>query len=1046
MSPVSEDVFEDDIENMIFEECSEFAALAEEDDNMMFPLDSQILQDSCSESSYSVLEPPDDYIPLNVTSLVDCGHLVTNSLFTNGGVFHSASIYDIMAHEDFRNNNQVLYEILLRDVPCHLFIDFELYVPNELACIESAANLYLAPIFAEVEKDFHSDTDENLVRIVAHDCRYEDKFNSIVFKVSFHVHYPEVIFANLAELKSYVEEKLKYEGVDTVVYRHNGKFRCMYSPKRADSLTSLQPLPKLCNGLAITSSPDLSEMKTIRQAAFIMRHHATPSRINVVTPPPSPVNSDGHTGMIPSIQLQRSITLGDNEVSTPLLPERDVTVLQALNSQNEKGIISFVHYRMIISLLEAAKIEVDSVSQRTEISYNDTNAFFAIFQPVHGNCWLCKRQHESCISENRSPCKLQFNLNAFVLTIHCKVYGISERTFVYEFGKAKEYNIMRRNRKILYKKFYQRGFPSAVYNRFKRYAGFTEFVQNLLSTSVYLMGDNYCMFNAENATYQVRHNVHSAIDSLLTEFFDCMINLFRWRDGDTNTYKQYERHAVQILGDGARLNSLASHIEKRVLPTKDIALEIDNADFLLPIADNKILDLRSRQILQRNCTHLFSSFLSTQLLDPGHLDVLRVDSIIDTYFPAYGDYLHKRYVFKLFLGSLLYADVSRERVFAIFIGKGLNGKSTLCTDLLANVLDSSYMYKEVPPSFFVQETRSAQNGHSASLMSCRTARVICSPEFRTDDCIDVPKIKSMCAGDMVTGREAYGRTPYTFMPKGTIIIHTNFVPYFKVDQAVLDRMLFVNFETRFVADEEMSNKPPDAHYTLRNPEAVKFLRENKNASFSCLANYAKLYHEECVVKKLQLLQIWPNEWKELKRKTMSDEFVEDAADGVYVESPYEWLWMSKAAFLGEMAMRARTRGEATRKDTWVGEMERKTPCGNVKSVQVTVRRHSQLRNVKLSVMQNYAFHDNYTKYLHSDEEVISLRHAAVRNLFFKLINTYYSLYGKEEYVAAFEGYVKKKLSHCKMTNTIPPIPYSFECQVNINSQIYFFSAKRILGL
>jgi P4 family phage/plasmid primase-like protien len=227
---------------------------------------------------------------------------------------------------------------------------------------------------------------------------------------------------------------------------------------------------------------------------------------------------------------------------------------------------------------------------------------------------------------------------------------------------------------------------------------------------------------------------------------------------------------------------------------------------LLPIKNNKVVDLTTGEIIQRTKEHLFSYSCDVDKTDKKSKFFEDFLNQIVCYDSEALSYLQK------ILGYCLTGDIS-GRCYFIFYGKGKNGKSVLL--LLMNHI-MKIAYKSAMKSLFINTGSKTTNG--CELVDIKDARIATFSETSCSEQLNESVLKMISGSDVMTGHAKY-KDPISFIPMCKLILCTNHQPSFDGnDMANIDRIKMFSFKARFTTEEnELKNEYkviPDIHKIL----------------------------------------------------------------------------------------------------------------------------------------------------------------------------------------------------------------------------------------
>lgn len=234
---------------------------------------------------------------------------------------------------------------------------------------------------------------------------------------------------------------------------------------------------------------------------------------------------------------------------------------------------------------------------------------------------------------------------------------------------------------------------------------------------------------------------------------------------------------------------------------------------LLPIKNNKVIDLKTGNIYERTKEHLFSYSCDVDKTNKKSEFFKDFINQIVCYDKDALTYLQK------IIGYCMTGDIS-GRCYFIFYGKGKNGKSVLLL-LLNHIMKIAY--KSAMKSLFINNGK-ATNG--CELIDIKDARIATFSETKCNEELNESVLKMISGSDVMTGHAKY-KDPVSFIPMCKLILCTNHQPTFDGnDKANIDRIKLFSFKARF---DEIENKEkhiykviPDIHKILINDYIDEF--------------------------------------------------------------------------------------------------------------------------------------------------------------------------------------------------------------------------------
>lgn len=247
---------------------------------------------------------------------------------------------------------------------------------------------------------------------------------------------------------------------------------------------------------------------------------------------------------------------------------------------------------------------------------------------------------------------------------------------------------------------------------------------------------------------------------------------------------------------------------------------------MLPIKNNKIINLRTGEIRYRNENDLFTYFCD---VEPSKKTSDKFKNFISSIMCD--DKENIKYLQKI-LGYCISGE-TKSQAFFIFWGNGSNGKSLLLK-LLKRVLNKAY--KTANKKIFISNSK--DNG--AELCDIKNARLLTFSETKKGDSLNDDVIKMITGNDEITARALY-KDPISFTLISKIILCTNHKPTFDgTDKALLRRIQYLPFNARFIDEPNKKNE----YLIDRELENDLLKEENINEFFSFCLEGIKLWYKK----------------------------------------------------------------------------------------------------------------------------------------------------------------------------------------------------------
>ena len=238
----------------------------------------------------------------------------------------------------------------------------------------------------------------------------------------------------------------------------------------------------------------------------------------------------------------------------------------------------------------------------------------------------------------------------------------------------------------------------------------------------------------------------------------------------------------------------------------------------LPTRGGMVVNMEKGECRPRTCRDRWSYELDVAFLE-GVVDFSEVGGFIDPVFchnPELIGYMQKQ------LGACLTGALLR--VMFIWFGDGRNGKSSLAK-MLGSMLTRCTRgrgtgYEALSKEIFIKDPRAMKGGkssHTAHLMPLKGLRCGVSSELDDREMLDTQMVRLITGGDDISGR-SLNKGQETFVTSAKTIVPCNAKPLVDASlQAIVDRLVYVPFNARFVSPDSTEEKvsPADFRYAAR---------------------------------------------------------------------------------------------------------------------------------------------------------------------------------------------------------------------------------------
>jgi putative DNA primase/helicase len=308
---------------------------------------------------------------------------------------------------------------------------------------------------------------------------------------------------------------------------------------------------------------------------------------------------------------------------------------------------------------------------------------------------------------------------------------------------------------------------------------------SLLDVSDDIRHVNFARFVADHCGHTIRHVRH--------------VGWFKWNGtvwqetGDTGAAMQAVTDASRILmvraGENPRdtpwamaaASKMLVHLvrkaivaEMEVLPELHTDVDTMDAHRHLLTFQNGTVDLRTGTLRPHDPADYMTQCAPVNYVPDAECP--RFEQFVTEIFP---DDVELQEYYQTFLGMCVTGE-TRDHALGVWYGeKGRNGKGATVRTM-ASVFGKDII-KEVSFELFEQR---GQQAHSESIASLRNARMVVAQEGNQGVPMNTARLKNWSGGDGITTRHLYGKE-FTFDPKFTIVLATNYLPEFSAGGAAL---------------------------------------------------------------------------------------------------------------------------------------------------------------------------------------------------------------------------------------------------------------------
>jgi putative DNA primase/helicase len=233
----------------------------------------------------------------------------------------------------------------------------------------------------------------------------------------------------------------------------------------------------------------------------------------------------------------------------------------------------------------------------------------------------------------------------------------------------------------------------------------------------------------------------------------------------------------------------ACGILKQAIPRlvdRSFITQLDRTSTLLPLNDGKVINLKTLEVRQREAGDYFSFECPVNFTPRDEYP------IAEEFFMGickddkeYVDYLRR------LLAYFMTGEIS-DRHFYIFVGSGMNGKSTLIK-LMQIILGD--FYKGLSEAVMIGQDKTSNS--TPELVPLLSARMGVLPENRENVKLHGERLKAFTGDDSLVCRPLY-MEEFNFMTQSKLVLMTNTLPSFNgSDKAMTDRVIVLPFYAVF---------------------------------------------------------------------------------------------------------------------------------------------------------------------------------------------------------------------------------------------------------
>jgi len=301
----------------------------------------------------------------------------------------------------------------------------------------------------------------------------------------------------------------------------------------------------------------------------------------------------------------------------------------------------------------------------------------------------------------------------------------------------------------------------------------------------------YYYFN-DNCLWEATYD-HVLKNMLSNEFY------FYFPPPEVKLTEKCKKQVRKRLKTHTDKNHIAKEVTDLIFDAK-FSKDVNNAEYLLPIKDKKIIDIRTNEVRDRTIEDKFDYECNATFLD--NISKEQLDDI-DKYFLEL--FCGNKDTKDLFISTVKSCMIGRPlRYFFIVTGSGRNGKSLLFK-IFRNIFVKSFdtLSKE---TIIQQKYGSQITTHLEKTRQCRAGYI---SETKATDYINEEMVKGITGGDPLDHRAMY-MSNETLIAICCLWLLTNNLPQFMVAKSMIDRVVVFPMDNEFPVnvkfEEEMKLK------------------------------------------------------------------------------------------------------------------------------------------------------------------------------------------------------------------------------------------------
>ena len=270
---------------------------------------------------------------------------------------------------------------------------------------------------------------------------------------------------------------------------------------------------------------------------------------------------------------------------------------------------------------------------------------------------------------------------------------------------------------------------------------------------------------------------------------------------------KYEKEYDELFNKSKILQDICKRLQKTVdknniikeLQEKcfnpNFILDMNKEKYKLPLKNGKIINLKTLEIRNRNIKDKFNYECPINFIN---LDE-KQKQFAEKYFLDL--FCQNQNIVKCVI-DILKSAISGEKLRYIFFctGSGRNGKSLLFK-LLKIIFSKSI---DIISELVIINSKNGKSQINTEMEKLDKIRIGYVTELKEEDKLNSDIIKRISGGDDIDLRSLH-QTNRTITPTSNLFVLTNELPKFKVEQALIDRIVVIPFKNRFEVNSNYEN-------------------------------------------------------------------------------------------------------------------------------------------------------------------------------------------------------------------------------------------------